>query len=160
MKLHEIANQYKLVFDALENQSDSALVSSLDAIKAPLQEKATNIAKYIHHLEITQKAIDDEISRLQHMKKSLENREENMKNYLETNMKKCGISKIESTLFKIQFQKCPVHVDVINSDEIPDEYKIVKTEIVIDKIKIKNEAKLGVVIPGVQLIQDEKLVIK
>lgn len=163
MNLYEITNEYQDIFDQLEKAEGEdrlPLVTRLDEIKAPLEMKATNLAKYISNLRASQKALDDEIERLERMKKSIQRKEYDMMNYLEFNMKKCGILKIDSTLFKIQFQKCPQKVEVINDAEIPDEYKRTKTETTIDKIKIKEELKVGVVIPGVQLVQSEKLVIK
>lgn len=157
MTLHEIANDY---IKAFESDDTETLTTALDSIKGSLEVKATNVAKYINGLTAAQKAIDDEIARLETAKRVIANKEKNLRDYLEHNMKKCGITKIESPLFKIQFQKCPCKVDVINDNDIPDEYKKVKTEVVIDKNKIKAEIKAGVVIPGVALIQSEKLVIK
>lgn len=164
MNLYEISNEYQLVFDQMHNEYDEekrlALSSQLDSIKAPLENKAVNIAKYVHDLRGSQVMIDSEIERLQNMKRILLNREKDMMNYLSTNMQRCEIEKIESPFFKIQFKTCPCKVDVLDADLIPDEYKRVKTEIMIDKNKIKSEMKEGVVIPGVQLVQDKKLEIK
>lgn len=163
MKLYEITNEYQSILSQLEHAEGEdrlPLLAKLDEIAEPLESKAINLAKYINNIRATSKSIDEEIERLVRMKKAVDQRESNMVEYLEFNMKRCNITKIESPLFKIQFQKTPPKVEVINEDEVPAEYKKTKTEVSLDKLKIRDEMKVGVIIPGVQLVQSEKLVIK
>lgn len=163
MKLYEIANEYQYLFHEIEDsegEDKTSLEVRLDEIQAPLENKAVNLAKYINNLRSSVNSIDEEINRLDKMKKSIKRRETSLVDYLQFNMEKCGIEKIESPLFKIQFQKNPCSVQILNVDDIPNEYKRIKTEVLVDKVKIKNEIKVGVIIPGAELIQSKKLVIK
>ena len=165
--LYEIANEYKQIFDELKESGENGITplssftqKKLDAISASLEQKASNVAKYINGLKHNQQIIDDEISRLQKIKEQYKKEEEALKVYLENNMRQCEISKIETPLFKIQFRKCPPKVEIISEKEIPDEYKITEIKVSIDKIKIRNDMKLGVIVPGAIVVQDEKIEIK
>ena len=163
MRLYEISNQYNAILIELESVDGDdrlPLLKELDAISEPLEKKAVNLAKYINNVRASSSAIGAEIKRLQAMQKAIDKREQDMMDYLEFNMRQCQINKIECDLFKIQFQKNPPRVEIRDEDQVPDEYKKVKTEVSLDKLKMRDEMKLGVVIPGVELVQSEKLVIK
>ncbi len=75
-------------------------------------------------------------------------------------MQKRGITEVKCPYFEIKIKKCPQSVDIIDESLLPDEYKRIKTEISPDKIKMLQEMKVGVVIPGAALKQNLKLDIR
>lgn len=163
MHLYELSREYQTILnDINQDGGDNSplILQRLDEIKAPLEQKVINIAKYTRQLENDAAAVKSEIERLKGMLASIQSREEQLYNYLETNMRACNINRIDSPLFKVTFRKNPPRVEILNEDHIPDEYKKIKSEVVIDKEKIRDELKNGVVIPGTALIKAEKLVIK
>lgn len=160
MHLYELSKEYQSILNDAEGGESPLTLARLDEIKAPLEQKILNIAKYTRKLDADAQAVTDEIERLKRMLNSIKSREDQLYNYLETNMRACGIDRIESPLFKIMFRKCPPRVEVINEDDLPDNFKRIKTDILVDKEKLKEELKHGVVVPGAKLIQAEKLVIK
>src|ERR1700689_3701423 len=103
MNLHEISNEYLSVMDKIEEGEVFNLSSQLDAIKVPLETKAINLATYINTLDSNVTAIDNEINRLNKIKKSIVNKQQYLLDYLDYNMRRCGIEKIESPLFSIKY---------------------------------------------------------
>jgi hypothetical protein len=162
LRLYEIANEYQAAVNELDQNDDiNQALEKFSAIERSMEEKAIAVASFIKNLEAEKEAIEE-------AKKAMALREERIKkkmmsiqDYLQSNMERCGITEIKSSpYFAIKLKKCPPHVDIYNEDMVPDEYRRIKTEVVIDKRKIQNDIRLGVCINGASLKQDVKLEIK
>lgn len=145
---------YKLTGQWAELQSmdfDPAVIKdTLESIKGEIKEKAQNIAFVNANMSARIDAIDGEIKRLQAMKKTEQNKQEALKDYLRTNMENMGVKKIECDLFTITLRKPVDVVSIDNPDDIPrDYYKVVES---IDKTLIKQALKDGHDVKGASLV--------
>ena len=63
-----------------------------------------------------------------------------------------GIEKIETEIGKIQVRKNPISIDVEDIEKVPDEYKVVKTVVSVDKKKVADNFKAtGELIEGLKI---------
>ncbi|MDG9671853.1 siphovirus Gp157 family protein [Hahella sp. CR1] len=128
-----------------------AVVDTLDAIEGEFQEKAVSVAHFIRNLEPDIKAVDTEIKRLQARKQALENRREQVIDYLRENMERTGIKRIGCPLFSIAYVQGRETAVIEEASALPDEYVDVKTEVKPNKASITKALKAGVEIPGARL---------
>jgi len=154
--LYEMTDSIKQLQEAVNDvESDNmalAISDTLDAMGLDFNEKAVNIVKFSHALDGDTKEIDAEIKRLQERKKTIQNKSNNIKEYLRYNMEASGIKKIECPLFSISLAKGQEVVIITDENLLPDEYVRVKTEISPNKIALKNALKDGKEVPGAELV--------
>jgi len=93
-------------------------------------------------------------------RKALENRVKWMKAYLKENMERTGISKIECPYFKLSIQKNPAAVNILDETIIPADFKEQIISWKIDKTAIKEALKNGAAVPGAEITNGTRLVIK
>lgn len=159
MKLYELANDL-LVVENLEEVDETAKNEILNAIKAEIENKGDGIIKFIRNEESSIKVIDEEIKRLQALKKSKNNKIKNMKNYLMHCMQLMNVRKIEGNLGRISIRKNPVSLGILDESLIPEYF--IQEEVVknVNKTLIKDTLKDGKDVPGCTLIQNESITIK
>lgn len=122
---------------------------TLEALDGEISDKAQNIGFVNANMTAKIEAIDNEIKRLQAMKKIEQNKQNSLKDYLRNNMEQMGIKKIECDLFSITLRKPVDVVSIDNPDEVPrDFYKVVES---IDKALIKKALKDGHEVKGASL---------
>jgi len=159
MKLYELTQDMKTLEKILEEHESKNLLKELDKIKIGFEEKLKNIWMLVRKFESYEKGIDEEIKRLQDLKKHYRNQKEKLKNYVAYAMETAWKDKIETDLFKFSFRKSE-SVEIVDEEKIPGEY----TEIVevkkIDKIGIKKDLKAWKEIPWVQIVIKKNLQIK
>ena len=164
MKLYQIANEYESLlsqtFDEETGAVNETALAKLDELQQDMNEKGIAVASYIQNIEAEEIAIDAAIDRMIKRRDQLIKKSKSLINYLQSNMERCGINEISCPYFVIKLKKCPYSVDVVNENEIPEEYKKTKQVISLDKVKIKEELQSGVVIPGAALKQNLRLEIK
>lgn len=124
---------------------------TLKVIEGDFEEKAINIIKVVKNQQPSIDAMDNEIARLNRMKKSIASKMENLKEYLRTNMEASGISKIECPLFTITCKKPADVVIITDEDELPDDLVTTKTTVSPDKKVILKKLKAGEDVPGAHL---------
>ena len=120
-----------------------------EEIALELQQKSTNIIGYYQNENALLEAIDTQIKRLQDFKKAKKNHLENYKKYVKENMERLEVTKIETELGTLSIAKSPISVEIVNEDEIPDEYKEEVITHKIDKKKIADSYKKGNIVAGV-----------
>jgi len=149
MKLHEMSRDYIGFLES--DMTGGELTECLDSIEDAIDEKASNIVKLVNSLDVDVTGIDKEIKRLQAMKKTIANNQNNLKEYLRYNMEVTGITKIKHSLFSITLGKPTVTAEIVDIDFLPDNF--VNTEIVMkaDKKAILKALKDGEDIPGAVL---------
>jgi len=166
--LYDITRELVLLkdFDALEptngepeeNQLEQ-LRQALDNLNMKFVDKVTNIVKFIKNLEAQRDAIAAETKRLSDRKKAIDNRIDWLKNYVKTAMQATQSEKIKYALFTIYVGQNQPSVEVLNIDEVEEQFIKIKKEV--DKTKILEQVKSTGVIPaGVNIVQGTHLVIR
>lgn len=106
-----------------------------------LQEKSQNIIGYTRNIELTIDAMKTEEKRISEQRKVLENKLTRFKEYVKECMGKGGFTKIETALGSLSIVKNPMSVEIINENEVPNEFKTEVVTTKIDKTAIKNHFK-------------------
>lgn len=152
LKLYQITNGFMALNDQDDLSEEEKQELGLQLCDA-LQNKSANIIAYYQNEMALLDGIDAEIKRLQEYKKATQNKVERYKDYVKSNMELLGIDKIETALGKISIAKSPISVEVVDVDKIPNQYKIIVSDIKVDKQKIKDDFKsTGELIDGVNII--------
>jgi len=157
--LYEINKELNSIMESREEGSIEEIESKLDQIQIQFNDKLNNICKYVSNIESDISAIDNEIKRLQNIKKSKTTKIDNLKDYMSYILQQQGIEKLDLELYRISFRKSD-QVIILDQDKIPDEYIIEKVSTTVDKTKIKDAIKAGSVIDGATIQVKKNLQIK
>lgn len=158
-KLYELSSQYNQIFLTMTEESDfEQLEETLTAIEEEFEVKAENIAKLIKSLDGDIKAYKEEVDRLSARKKAIENHQDRMKAYLESNMKALGKEKVKGNVFTIAMQNNPPKAVIDDESVVPELYKTY--EIHISKKELLEDMKQGEEIPGAHMEQSQYLRIR
>lgn len=162
--LYEISQDYLQALDVLTDPDNdiplAAITDTLEGIEGQLQEKATNVAKFMQNLESAARAIKEAEQQMARRRKAIEGRTQGLKDYLKHNMEASGITKIESPWFVLSIQKNPGAVEIADESLLPDDYKREVVSVKVDKVAIKDALKAGQSVPGAQLVQSTRLAIR
>ena len=152
LKLYEITNGFMDLNEKEELSEEERQEIGMQLADA-LQRKSNNIIAYYQDQNTLLNAIDEEIKRLQEYKKITKNKIDRYKEYVKSNMDLLGLEKISTDLGVISIAKSPISVEILDEQQIPDEYKEVVTTIKVDKKKIADNFKeTGEIIDGVNII--------
>ena len=157
MRLYELTATYQEILD-MDLDSDS-LETVLASLTDTVQEKAENIGKLIAQLNAESEAYRVEIDRLTTKKRMAESKADQVKSYLDYNLKQMGIAKLETPLFKFSYRKSE-QVVIDDTESLNDTYKRFKTVVDIDKAAIKLAVKSGIVVTGAHIEEKQNLQIK
>ena len=164
MNLYKIANEYQEIlsntFDDETGEVNENAMALLEIAKDSLEEKGIAVASYIKNIDAERKAIEEAKKEMAFRESRLDKRVDYLTQYLQSNMERCAISEIKSPYFVIKLKKCPISTEILDENSIPNDYKKVKEVVTIDKLKLKDEMLAGVVIPGAQLRQNNRLEIR
>jgi len=164
LTLYTIADQYLADINKLEDMDldDATFRDTFEGLSGELEIKATNVAMYIRNLEASAEAIKQAEKQMADRRKAKEAKAERIKSYLLDNMLRTGISKIDCPYFSISIRKNPPAVEVLNPDAIPAEYLDIPPmpAPVLNKNRLKDDLKNGVVVEGARLTQGHSLQIK
>lgn len=151
MNLYELSNDF-LIIDELE---DGLEVKEI--ILKEIENKSSNIIKLIRNKESKINSIDEEIKRLQTLKKVEENKIKNIKNYTKECMETMKFKKIETELGNITLRKSPISLKIMSEENIPNEFKEIIQEIKIDKKAIiKHFNDTGEMFEGIKYETENK----
>jgi len=161
MTLYENMIQYKDKLDNLEFDEDGCVIGQeeLDALEGAFDEKAEQVGIYIKNLGATEDAVAAEIKNLQARKKSLENKQEWLKDYLGSMLTAVGKKDFETGKVKLSFRKS-VSVEVDESAQLDEKYLTIKTTTAPNKTAIKDALKNGEEIEGCQLVEKQNIQVK
>lgn len=164
MNLYSIANQYQEIldktFDDETGEVNENAIALLEIVKDNIKDKGIAIASFIKNIDAEREAIEKAKKAMAEREARLDRRVSYLTSYLQSNMERCGINEISCPYFVVKLKKCPISVDISNENEIPDDYKKVKSVVSVDKMKIKEEILAGVIIPGATLKQNMRLEIR
>lgn len=142
-----------------EGEITEELAQLLEINEKDLSSKAEGYVQVIKKFEAENKYIDDEIKRLQSMKKTRVNALNRLKTSISNAMNLFKVDKIETPLLKINFRKSEtVEVNCDIEDLPPELVKIEKK--IISKTEIKAKLKEGKVFAGIELKINQNLQIK
>ena len=159
--LFNISVEAQQIASALEETGElNPAIEALMVINQnELQDKAINYGYAIKTIESDVNAIDEEIKRLQALKKAKTNAIDRMKESVVNAMNIYGFEKITSPTLNLSLRRSE-SIEIINSDQLSDEYRTVKTVINPDKIRIKEAIKSGKTVEGAVLVENYSLQIK
>jgi seryl-tRNA synthetase len=157
MTLFEIKEQFKSLMEL--DLDDQTLADTLESLEFDFEEKADNIAYIIKTLKAEAEAIKNEAKTLQERAKNKEINADRLKDYLLKTMLDLDKKKIETTRNVITIKKNPPSVATL-TDFYNGEYMKEVVEVKLDKAKLKEDLKAGVVVDGAWLVQQERLEVK
>ena len=164
LALYTIADQYLIDMQKLQEMEidEQTFADTLEGLSGELEIKATNVAMFIRNLEASADAIKVAEKAMADRRKLIESKANRLKEYLLENMVRTGITKIESPHFVLSVRKNPPAVDVFNQEMIPDEYFDIPEPPAptLNKNRLKEDLKAGVVIDGARLTAGQSLLIK
>lgn len=151
LSLYQIASAFPMLMEQEEmSEEDKRKVEK--ELTELLQQKSQSIIGYTRNMELTIEAMKIEEKRILDQRKVLENRITKFKEYVKECMEKNNLFKITTELGTLNVVKNPPSVEIINEDEIPNEYKTQIITTKIDKTKIKdNFKKTGEIPAGVNI---------
>lgn len=159
-ELFEIARCYS---DAVEDAETAVEAqSALDHIAEKFNTKVDNMACLIKNLKATTTAMKAEEAEMAKRRKAIESKIEWLKIILAGSMRQAGCKKMVTNRNAISFRKStrlvvPCEKEIIQ--KYP-EYAKTKTTVTLDKIKLKDELKNGVIVDGADLQDFQNLQIK
>lgn len=161
-KLYELAEMYKNIWDLVEDDEIDleTLETALSQVEDNLETKAENMAKLIKGIDGDINTLKEEENRLAKKRRALENKQKNIKEYLEMQLKVMEIDKVKTPLFTVALQKNPPSVNIIDEDLIPEQFKKTVTTTSVVKKDLLDALKNGEVIEGAEIKQGRSLRIR
>lgn len=131
----------------------------LQSIEHTLATKTDGVVGYIQKEEDLAKLATEKIKALQDFKKAKQNKVQRFKDYVKECLARTNRDKFIGTLNSIKLRK-PSQVVIINDeDAIDPQYLITETITTIDKKKVKDDLKRGVLVKGAELIDGKVSII-
>lgn len=161
-KLYELTEMYKNIWDLVEDDEIDldTLESALSQVEDNLEVKAENMAKLVKGIDGDIDTLKTEEKRLTEKRRTLENKKNNIKYYLENQLRVMEIDKVKTPLFTVALQKNPPSVEIVNEDLIPEQFKKTVTTTTIVKKDLLDALKEGQVIEGATIKQGKSLRIR
>lgn len=158
MNLYNIKSEYLAIAQELaEGELTPELEQALMITESNLQEKAINYGYVIKNFESEVDIIDEEIKRLNVLKKARINAVEKLKTNISDAMQLFGILEVKAPTFKMNFRKSE-SVEIYEG--LDPEFVTEKVSYQPDKIAIKNAIKEGKTVNGAGIIINYNLQIK
>ena len=161
-KLYELTEMYKNIWDLVEDDEIDldTLETALGQVEDNLEVKAENMAKLVKGIDGDIDTLKTEEKRLAEKRRTLENKKNNIKYYLENQLRVMEIDKVKTPLFTVALQKNPPSVDILDEDLIPEQYKKTITTTTVVKKDLLDALKAGQVIEGAEIKQGKSLRIR
>lgn len=163
LSLYKVADEYLQVCEALLDQKDElpaeVIANTIEALAGDVEKKSINVAAYYKNLQKEVAMMKEYEKEMRERRRRLENHAERLREYLKSNMQRCGIQKIKGTEFTISIRKSPDSVVIDDAYSLPQDY-IDHIDIHPDKNKIKQAIQAGEKIPGAHLETGSSLIIR
>jgi hypothetical protein len=158
LSLYDIANGFNQLMET-EEITDEVRAEIEKQLTEMLQTKSTSIIGYYKNIELSIEAMKNEEKRIADNRKVLENKLESFKEYIQKCLEQIEGNKVETALGTISLAKCPLSVEIIDDEKLPNKYKKTIMTVTIDKTAIKNDFKeTGEMVEGVRYITDKRSV--
>ena len=156
MQLYELTEIYLNLKDMDIEEED--LNSALENIDDEIETKADNIAKVLRDFDGDIEALKSEEERLAKKRKAIENRQKQLKEYLQNAMLVLDKRKFKTDLFSFNIQKNAPSLKILDESKIPEDYY--KIEKKLNKNDLKEAVKNGLFEDAAELVQTESLRIR
>lgn len=156
MQLYELTEIYLNLKDMDIEEGD--LNSALENIDDEIETKADNIAKVLRDFDGDIEALKSEEERLAKKRKAIENRQKQLKGYLQNAMLVLDKRKFKTDLFSFNIQKNAPSLKILDESKIPEDYY--KIEKKLNKNDLKEAVKNGLFEDAAELVQTESLRIR
>jgi chromosome segregation ATPase len=152
--LYQLSHEFLAIKAQLEEAEidEETLSDTLESLQMPIEEKAENVVKYMKELEALAEAKKAEAEILRKAAESDLKKAENLKKYLQDNLNKLGIKKLQAGLFSLSFRKGSEVVEV-DENQLPEQYFVPQEPTPLGKSDLKKLIKEGNEIPGVQIVR-------
>ncbi|MGF0095035.1 siphovirus Gp157 family protein [Peptoniphilus sp. SGI.035] len=154
--LYELTELYTNLMDL--DLEDEQVQQALEDIDEKIEIKADNIAKLMKGLEGQKDICKAEEERIYKRRKSIENRIDNLKKYLQKTMIATDKRKFKTDLFSFSIQKNRASIKILDEEKVPEEY--VEYDRKVLKDKLKKAITEGLEADYAELIQTESLRVK
>jgi hypothetical protein len=166
--LHQLAAQYRALESALTEDGfdETTIADTIEAsgIADDLATKLQNIVFVACNIVASVPAIEAEIERLQALQKAKIKKHEALLDYAKKSMEFSGVKKIDAGLMVISLQKNPDSVEITNAPMLPFDCmripEIKEPSPMPDRKMILQKLKAGEFVPGAELKQSTRIVIK
>ena len=158
MNIYDLTDKLKQVNDLIDEGADN-LDDTLESLELSFEEKTKGYASIIKNTEAEEKALKDEVDRLNAKRKVKQNKVEYLKRNLFNALQATGKRKVEAGTFTLSVRKNPHSVSILDEKALPKQY-YVEQPMKLDKTKLKDDLKKGLTITGAELVQNESLSIK
>ena len=160
--LYELATDLqKLQEIEFEEVQDQEQVEEIkEIIKGEIKKKSSSMISLIRNIDTDIIALDNEIKRLQSIKKSKENKADNIKKYIKICLEETGMKGIETPLGSIKIRNNAPKVIIDDLDKVDGKFVIIETTLKVDKKAIKESIYNGEIIEGCHLERGTSLTIK
>ena len=159
--LYEITDNHMSLMRMVESEELTLeqVADTMEMIEGEFSDKAVSLVAVKQNIQVAVDSIGNEIKRLQAIKKTIENKQASMIEYLRSNMEASGITKIEhidkSPFFTITLAKGRDIVSINDESKIPTDYLDIKTTMTPMKREILADLKQGKEISGVTLVKSK-----
>jgi hypothetical protein len=160
--IYKIQNEFQLIIaEVINNEGEITpeLETALTINKEQLQSKAVDYCYVIKQLDYDCEQIDNEIARLNKLKKVRANLTERLKNTVSSAMQLYEVEKIETPLIKLNFRNSE-SVEITNEQQLDACFIVTKTVTTPDKKAIKDAIKNGEVVCGATISYNKNLQIR
>ena len=163
IKLHQLTDEGLKLLELIET-SDADYSKALSDINTEFNDKVISLGmiyrNYIADAELCEaesKIQETEVKRLTDKAKTIKNKAEGLRLYVEREMDTLGIESIKGTTFNIKFRKLPPLVIIENQDILPKEYIRITPEVKEpDKKKLLEDLASGIKVEGASLKTDRR----
>lgn len=168
MKLYEITNEMRVLDELFlsyideetgEVKDDGVIDILEQELQLQLQTKGAGIIKSFKNSEAMLNGVEEEIKRLQALKKSISNQINSKKEYIVRNMEMMGITKIETELGNLSLRKSK-SVNIYDESLIDKKFIEIETKEKISKTEIKKAIEAGENVQGANIVEKNSLNIK
>lgn len=156
MQLYELTEMYLNLKDMDIEEGD--LNAALENIDDEIETKADNIAKVLRDFDGDIEVLKSEEERLSKKRKAIENRQKQLKEYLQNVMLVLDKRKFKTDLFSFNIQKNAPSLKILDESKIPEDYY--KIEKKLNKNDLKEAVKNGLFEDAAELVQTESLRIR
>ncbi|MCM1437758.1 MAG: siphovirus Gp157 family protein [Roseburia sp.] len=165
--LYGLATEYIDLYNALIETADAEtgevdidISKALEKVQGSFEEKAIATATVYRGLGTYSSQIDQEIKRLQALKKHVDGEQKRVEDYLTQACEMTGTESLKGIYASISFRQNRPKTIIDDIDLIPDEYVQIKVERSADKEKIKKAIQSGKEVQGAHLESERKISIK
>ena len=160
--IYQIEKNYlQIVNQLIENEGEitDELSEALTITQDQLQNKAVNYCMVIKQIDSDIEQIENEVKRLNAMKKVQQNVIDRLKSTLTTAMNIFEVEEIKTPLIKINFRNSE-SVEITNEAQLNEKFLVTKTVTTPDKKAIKDAIKNGEFVEGATISYNKNLQIK